>query len=395
MQKDAQQGRWDAVIIGAGVMGLFTAYHLRQRGVKRIAVVDKGTAGGVASPRAAGLLRCHYNHPLLVEMALRGNEVFASFPERFGSEVGYRQEGYVVCVKADQAATLAENVRMQKEMGVDVDLLTQDQIRAEFSEFHDLGDGVVAAYERKCAYAQPPAVASAMVRIVRESGVTVLEHTPVVGLESRNGAVCAVHLPSGSLATDLVINCAGAWAAHVGRMASLDLPVVAQRKLQIIEVERQGPADGPLRILSHEPQDLYGRPNGAHRVWIGGRVPFAPTTNPDAIDLLVEQESALHLRRIYQQLVRFNLGQITTGWAGVDGDTPDFQPILGPVDGLNGLYAAAGFSGHGFKLAPVVGQLIAEHVTAGKYLTLDATALGARRFAEGRPFTLGYKQMGA
>lgn len=392
MGKDVREV--DAVIIGGGLMGMFSALALHDRGLRRIAVLDKGSIGGVASPRAAGMLRRHYHIPLLVEMATLGEEIYASFSKRYGQEIGYTKRGYLLAVAASHAGQTERDVAMQREHGVDIELMTAQQVEREFSEFRGLGDESVYAYERSCAFADPPATTRALASVLREKGVQLVEDEEVLHIELANGRVRGVETRRARWRTDTIVNCAGAWGGTIGTMAGLRLPVKVHRLLQIIEVETSTNTD-ELRILSHESADFYARAASAHRVLVGGRIPLPEPRDAESMLLVSDTSKAVELRSTYQSMRTAPLGQIVNSWAGIDGDTPDYQPVLGPHAEVEGLFSATGFSGHGFKLAPVVGQLIAEYVT-GRALRLSAaSALLAARFDRGELLPRGSKQMGA
>lgn len=395
MPSSTEKQEVDVVIIGGGLVGLFTAHHLHKKGVRRIAVLEKGHAGGVASPRAGGLLRKHYNHPLLVEMAIHGDKQYAALQTASGYNIGYTQNGYLLVVSSEQTTLIERNIEMLRDLGVAISTLATVQLKREFPEFQNLGSDTIVAFERDSAFAHPPETVRALLAILQASDIKVHEGTPVTGIELKGGQVDTVITPRGAWKTQVVVNCAGAWGAHVGHMVGIELPIKIQRLLQIIELQHEPRQSTPLKTLSHEKADLYARPNGDSHVLVGGRIYFDKAVEPDEVNLLVDNMKAEQLRASYQEMSTLNLGRSTNGWVGIDGDTTDYQPILGPVGTVPGYYLATGFSAHGFKLAPIAGQLIAEHISSGKYTTLDATPLGLERFEKGELFPRGYKQMGA
>lgn len=388
--------RAEAVIIGAGVIGFFVAYHLRKQGLRRIVVLDKGSIGGVASPRSAGILRHHYSHPLLIEMAIRGRRAYAAFARESGFDIGFTRNGYLIVVAERHSAKLEENVRKERALGLNVDLLTAEAVAKRFPHLRPLDRGTVAAYERDAAFVRPPAVIAALGHLLRAAGVELLDGEAVTHVETGGGRILGVQTTRGSWTTDVVVNCAGAWAAKVAHLAGVDLPVRVQRVLQIVEVALPSGVAETLPTTSHDPRELYARPESRSRILVGGRRPLDPGSDPDTVDLLADPALARRLRDAYAGMVTFPLsGPITHGWAGIDGDTPDYQPILGSVGAAEGFYAAVGFSGHGFKLAPVVGQVMSELVRGHRPRPLDVSALDLDRFREGRLFPPGYRQMGA
>jgi sarcosine oxidase subunit beta len=385
--------RFEVAIIGAGLVGLFTALRLHKQGIRRVAVFDRGRAGGLASPRAGGLIRRHYNHPLLVEMAQLGKEQYSRLGKECGRDIGYKIRGYLLVVRSAQLDLIESSLKMQQELGVDTGLLSSARLQAEFEEFKDLGQDSLLVHERDSAFADPPATSRGVVELVRSKGICLIEDSPVVEVVVSNGKVAGVETAERTYECGVVVNAAGAWSAGIAAGVGIDLPVQVRRLLQIVNV--RAAANESVRTLSHEVADLYARHHHSGGMLIGGRHYFEEPMEPEDVPLIPVLSKARQLVSSFRSMATFSVGQIIDGWAGIDGDTPDFQPVLGPTPGIDGLYVATGFSGHGFKLAPIAGQLIAEHIRFGEYKTLDASPLEMTRFAKGELFELGHKQMGA
>lgn len=387
----------EVVIIGAGIMGLSTAFHLAGMGLRDVIVFDRGPLGGAASPRAAGSIRHHYSHPLLVELAMRSHEFFRNFRQHIGADCGYTNNGYLVGVREDQADWLDENVRMVREVGVDTRLISRGEIQELFPQLDAEGWSGPVAYDRDAGYAQPHDVMREFVRATRECGIHLIGGTAIADIDVEAGRVRGVVTEYGDrVRAPVVVNAAGAWGAEVGKQAGVNLPVSVNRLLQIFEL--RPPFEVPVTrpTLSDGPQDLYARPNPGNRILVGSRLYFDGPVAPDSVELVPNMDTLHETRTRYE---RFNpethSALVYQAWAGIDGDTPDYQPVVGPIPDVQGLITAVGFSGHGFKLGPIIGQLVSELIVHGEYRTQDITRLGLERFESGDLFPLGYRQMGA
>lgn len=385
------------VIVGSGIFGLSTAFHLAKVGVTNIVVIDKGPIGGVASPRAAGLIRHHYSHPLPIEMAVRGHEFYRRFGEETGHSAGYVHNGYLLGVAGEHIERLESDIDMARQAGIETGLISKRQTRDLLPHLDHEGWPGIVAYDRSAGFAQPVDVMRGLAAACETLGVTLVAGVAVAGFDITNRRVSGVVLEDGSrIETDVVVNAAGAWGGKVGEMAGVPVPIGVNRLLQIFEVRAAFTMTVDMPSLSCGGLDLYARPNPGNRMLIGSRRYFDGQMDPDSVDLLYRQEEMDDTKtRIGQLIHGVDTMPAFQAWAGIDGDSPDFQPILGAVPELDGFILAVGGSAHGFKLGPVIGKLISELITAGDYQTMDVRSLSIERFGSGDTFPPGYKQMGA
>jgi sarcosine oxidase, subunit beta len=397
MEKQGIPEQASIVIIGSGVIGLSTAYHLARAGMKDILVLDKGPIGGVASPRAAGLIRHHYSHPLPIEMAIRGHEFYTRFEQETGFTAGYQQNGYFLGVAGEHMERLEADIDMAKQAGVDTGFISTRETQDYFPDIDPEGWPGLVAFDRSAAFVQPTDVMRGLASACASLSVTLVAGVGVTGIESTNGHIAGVWTEDGQqVKTDVVVNAAGAWGGKVGKMAGVEVPIVVNRLLQVFEVRpafRYG-VDTPS--LSCGGLDLYARPNPGNRMLIGSRRYFDTPQDPDSVDLCYREVDMLATRKRHSQLVPgIESAPAFQMWAGIDGDSPDFQPILGPMPGLDGFILGVGGSAHGFKLGPIIGKLLTEQIVHGQTQTMDVSSLSIQRFASGETFPPGYKQMGA
>lgn len=387
----------DVVIVGSGVIGLSTAFHLARAGVETVVVFDKGPIGGVASPRAAGLIRHHYSHPLPIEMAIRGHEFYARFEEETGHSAGYQQNGYFLGVAGEHMQRLEEDIDMARQAGIDTGFISTRETREYFPDIDPEGWPGLVAFDRSAAFAQPVDVMRGLAAACSSLGVTLVGGLGVAGIDTSDGKVTGIWTEDEQrVRTDVVVNAAGAWGAKVGKMAGVTVPIEVQRLLQIFEVRPAFRYSVETPSLSCGGLDLYARPNPGNRMLIGSRRYFDSAQDPDEVNLCYREEDMLATRERYSQLVPgIQRAPAFQMWAGIDGDSPDFQPILGANPGLDGFILGVGGSAHGFKLGPIIGKLLTEQIVHGQTQTMDVSALSIERFTTGATFPRGYKQMGA
>ena len=387
----------DVVVVGSGIFGLSTAFHLAKAGIQRVVVLDKGPIGGVASPRAAGLIRHHYSHPLPIEMAVRGHEFYKRFEAETGHSAGYVQNGYFLGVAGDHMQRLESDIDMAREAGIETGFISKRETRDYLPHLDHEGWPGLVAFDRSAAYVQPTDVMRALADACAQHRVTLLGGTAVTGIETSDGRVTGVLAEDDvRIQTDVVVNAAGAWGGKVGAMAGVNVPIGVNRLLQIFEVRPSFRFVTDMPSLSCGGLDLYARPNPGNRMLVGSRRYFEQQQDPDSVDLCYRPED--------MRATKERLGQLVPGiegmpafqmWAGIDGDSPDFQPILGSMPDLEGFILGVGGSAHGFKLGPIIGKLLSELITSGSYQTMDVSALSIERFGRGETFPPGYKQMGA
>jgi glycine/D-amino acid oxidase-like deaminating enzyme len=373
----------EVVIIGGGIQGASIAYHLTRRGLTDVVVLEKETLASGCSGRTGGMIRQHYSTPLVTEIARQGRDFFATFDREVGGHSGWVQCGLVLMVGEKDREALVHNVALGRKHGVPTRLIDEREARERVPGL--CTDGAVAfAFEENAGYGDGYGSTVAFAARAREKGATILQGTPATGISMERRRVAGVETPAGTIATRTVVNAAGPWADRIGRMVGLDLPL----KLELIEesvIRVQPPETYPIDTPSVYDfvNGLSYRPEGTGQVVAEGNSYFKGPLDPDACpgrpsDRYLEDVS----ERLARSMPRLATGTCRGGWAGLLEGTPDFHPILGPAPGIEGLLLCCGFSGHGFKEAPVTGRLIAELILDGRP-SLDIGALSFERFAKG------------
>jgi sarcosine oxidase, subunit beta len=379
----------DAVVIGGGCMGVSTAYHLSKAGL-RVALVEQADLGSGTSGRSSAIVRTHYTLPSLVVMAQAALEDFRDWASRFPGDPGFRNVGFVVLVSEANVANLEANIAMQRRLGVDteaVDAATALRLVPGMA-VDDVG---AAAYEPRSGYADPWQVISSLARGARDRGASVATGTRVTAIrQGAGGRVIGVDTDAGPIDAAVVVNAAGNWSGALSRPLGVELPVEPQRESIVLFDLPPGMGDPPIVI------DLvalmYVRPHGGGRILFGDEdhtldALHPRLSDPDTPDLAMPPLEAIEnaadkaIRR-FPALAEGDL--VPAGYTGRYEVTPDFQPLMGAPAHVPGYYYAAGFSGHGFKLTPVIGRLMAEWVVDGRP-SIDLAEFSAERFAAGHP----------
>jgi sarcosine oxidase subunit beta len=382
----------DVVIIGGGIQGCSLAYHLTRRGLTDVVILEKETLASGCSGRTGGMIRQHYSTDLVTIIAKQGRDFFASFDGVVGGHSGWVECGLVLMVTEKDREALEHNVALGRKHGVPTRLIDAAEARERVPGLNTEG-AVAFAFEENAGYGDGYGSTVAFAERAREKGAVIVQNTPATGLVVENGRLAAVDTPGGRIATRVAVNAAGPWADRIGRMVGLDLSI----KLELIEeavIKVQAAGGYPITTPSVYDfvNGLSFRPEGTgHTVVAEGASYFKGTLDADAYptqpsDRYIEDVSI----RLARAMPRLAEGVARGGWAGLLEGTPDFHPVMGKAPGVEGLLLCYGFSGHGFKEAPVTGRLMAEMILDGR-TSIDIAPLRFERFAEGDLLHSRYK----
>jgi sarcosine oxidase, subunit beta len=355
----------DVVVIGGGVAGLSTARALTELGVPDVVVVERDTIGSGGSGKSSGVVRCHYGIPSLAAMAWRSLPVLEGAVETLGAPSGYRRTGYLVGVGTDNLGALRANVAMHQHLGIDVELVGRDAAR-DLWPWARLDDFAEFAYEPRGGYGDGHQTALAFAAAARRGGATMRQHSPVDSLETTDGRVHGVRLRDGSrLAAAHVVLAAGPWSAALAAGVGVDLPLRAQRA-QILLVE-PGRALGPVPVFSDLVSLQYVRSEGATSLLLGDSDHSCPEwSDPDDYrERVNEEELATAIPKFDHRFPGLDGASLSSSYAGCYDVTPDYNPVISPAP-VEGLWLCAGFSGHGYKISPAVGELMADLIVHGR-----------------------------
>jgi glycine/D-amino acid oxidase-like deaminating enzyme len=376
----------DVVIIGGGVTGASTAFHLTRRGVRDVIVVDKGAIASGGTGKSSACVRQHYSTAETCRMIRYSLDFFQHFAERAeGASCGFRPTGYLLGVDERMRAPMEASVALQRSVGIDTRLVSPAEMR-EIEPRLRADDLVAGCYEPASGYCNPVETAQGFARAARAAGARILEGTAVVGLLVDGDRVRGVRTNAGDILAPVVLNAAGLWSARVGAMAGVELPIhVCRHKINIVtwpEADRR-----PHPMVYDFVTNIYTRPELGEQILVGSldAEESHDTADPDAYKEGVSlDESTEALARLSHRFPALAEGRIARGYAGCFDVTPDWHPILDRV-GPEGFHVAAGFSGHGFKLSPAVGQMVAALIVEGPNGHPDLPTFRLSRFGEGKP----------
>ena len=386
----------DVVIIGGGVMGCSIACNLAltagQHGLRRIVLLERDTLGSGSTGRSSAAIRMHYSTTVNAEMAWRSLQIYRNFADIIGGECGYTRTGYLVFAGADDVASFRNNVAMQQSVGIITDIIRADDA-ADLAPGFAVDDAAGIAYEPYSGHADASGTAYAYATRARAEGVDIRLQSPVSAIEtSGDGSrVEAVRTASGQrIATRVAVAATGPWTARFLAAHGIDVPLVATRH-EVLHFRR------PLDKVPHHPggadisNRIYFRPEGQDLTLVGNGNHSDVVDDPE---IYAQRASPAFIEDVWQRIARripaMADAELATGYAGLYTNTPDSHPVMDRVDGVDGLYLCSGFSGHGFKLSPMVGVLMAELIANGGATSMDISPLRLSRFAEGNLNHAGY-----
>jgi glycine/D-amino acid oxidase-like deaminating enzyme len=366
------------LVVGGGVMGASIANHLASRGAD-LTLFERASLGSGPTRHSTALLRLHYTQELLVQMAAHGLRVYRDFENEVGASAGFTQTGMLFGVAEDELTLLEANVELGRREGAATALVSAEDVRSLDSRV--VTDGLAFCYEPEAGYCDPYLAVSGYAAAAKQAGARVHEGTPVERVGDGD-----VRTAAGTFEADAVVVAAGPWSAGLLAPVGYELPLTAAPA----EVGRYrlpdefGPA--PPAVADFSRAALYFRPAEPGFLEVGSLAP-EHADEPVDPDRPVEGARPETLRSYAEALtarLRGSAGGHWRGaWTGIYDVTPDWEPVIDRVPGTERVYVAAGFSGHGFKLAPAVGLSIAELILDGRAATFDLGLLNAERFARG------------
>ncbi len=373
----------DVIIIGAGVHGTSLAFHLAERGTSVI-VLERAWIGAGATGRSSGLVRMHYDLLAETKLAWASFPYFTDWAQRVGGECGFTNTGFLWLEHGEGEARVQANVDSHRALGIDTTLVQADDI-ARLAPAMALDGDEVAAYEPASGYADPSVSATGFMRAAKAMGARLVQGAEVTSITTSDDGtrVTGVGTTVGDFAAPIVVNAAGPWAAGVGAMVGLDVPVTVWRHdTGYIGVPVAAPR--PIPVVIDNARSMYIRPEGGELLLIGLEDGSIIGGSPDRDTATAEPGfSDVVTDRIVRRLPALADGTFRAAHSGQDGLTPDQRSILGQA-GPDGFYLDCGHSGTGFKTAPAIGLGMAELILDGAATSVDIAPFGPARFAEGR-----------
>ena len=383
----------DVLVIGGGLMGCSTAYYLAKLGAKTTLIERNLEPGLETTARSGAIIRAHYGVPALVTLALEANKRYARFDDEIGRPCGFVASGYSVLVDDADTQNLREITAMHQSLGVNAKLLTPAELKESVPSLK-IDDAALCAYEPEGGFASPTLTVTAYAAQAKEMGADLRFGSPVITAARSDGSGWEVTLGSGEIiSAGQMVLCTGNWSKPIGALFGLDLPVTPARA-QIVVLDRPESFAGVFPVVSDLINLAYFRADGSSGMWVGSSdnadlQDFLP--EPDGFDEGTGAKAVADARRKasfrFEGMGEGDKGGVQRSFSGLYETTPDWQPIMDSFGET--LHAAVGFSGHGFKLAPVVGEAMAARAL-GQPDPFDISIFTQSRFAEERPIRSCY-----
>ena len=372
---------YDAIIIGAGVMGASIAFHLAERGLKTAILERKMIASG-ATGHSSGLVRMHYDLAAESELTFKSYQLyFSHWKERVGGECGFQQTGFLQIAKREHEDRLRGNVANQQKIGINTSVIPVDEVRKLFpdlvTEHFDF-----AAYEPDSGYADATLTTNSFIEAAKRNDTTLIQNCEVTAIHTTGGKVTGVSTNKGAFGAPIVVNAAGGWAKQVASLAGLDVPI--ETWTHDVAFLHRPLSLGRIPACIDDVINCYFRPEGSALILAAGEDESLRGEPPDAED---QTPTPTFLEKLIDQMVqripKIEESGLHSIHVGRDGITPDQRAIYSGT-GLDGFYLACGLSGTGFKTSPAAGASLVELILDGKPSTVDITPFRFERFAEGQ-----------
>jgi sarcosine oxidase subunit beta len=369
----------DFIIIGGGVMGASTAYHLAARGSRSVVLLEKEDFFGLgATGRCAGGVRYQFATEINVRLSIESLPMLERFEAETGQAIDFHKCGYLfVLTKPQDVAAFQHNVAMQNRLGVGTQWLNGDEVRRRLPLMR-LDDVLAGSFNPQDGLVDPNGVVMGYISAAQRLGVKAISSCPVTGITVEHGRVSGVITPQGPISAPVIVDATGPWSALTCAMAGLQVPVTPVRRQWLTtSALPEIPPDFPFVI--DFAQSLY-----FHREGPGLLTGMSNNAEPPGYDQNVDPEWELvHMEAAIARMPLLEKAGLASNLAGLYEVTPDAHPIFGKTP-VAGFYLISGFSGHGFMHGPIGGKLMAEIILDGHAHTLDVSMLDLARFSENR-----------
>jgi len=357
--------QFDVIVIGAGVIGSSVAFHLARLGAGRVLVLDRTQIGAGTTAQSSGILRTHYSVIENVELALSSWQVFKHFAEYVGdpeASAGLVQCGYLIASPdGPKLDALRYALEGQRAKGITVQELDAAQATA-LLPIARFGDAALIGFEPEAGFADAYLTATGFARAARRLGVKIIEGVEVQQLLHEQGRVTGVDTSQGRFLSPVVVSTQNIWARDIERWTGIASPVNAERHTVLA---LQGPQPYTYRMPVYKdlgsPGMLYCRSYGGTQMLVSEGIAGHMLPSPDNEQGEISMDHVVDVGlQVADRFPSFETAGLAASWTGVYDVTPDWNPVLGRLPDMRGLVVGYGFSGHGFKLSPGVGRVLAQ-----------------------------------
>lgn len=369
----------DVAIVGAGIIGLSCAHFLARRGMK-VVVLERKLPGSGSSTRNGGGIRAQLGTATNLRLSVLSEPYWAEFEDRFGIDVTLRRIGYLFLAADENGLQpLRNQVALQHEFGIPSELLTAEDIWARWPSLADL-DVAGASFCATDGYLNQHRAVHGFARAAEAEGATIECGIGVTGFEVQADRIEAVRTTDGIIHADVVVNCAGAWAAGIAERIGVDLPIRG-RRVQLLLARPTSPLPPDLPWLIGPLGQMHIRQDVERCALVGGFLGTDETVDPSAFDHDADADWITAVLQQMKQSFGIEIGRtsVIDSWAGLYPSTPDQHPIIDNT--ATGLVVAGGFAGLGLMHAPAAGLLVSELIVDGRMSSLDPDEVSLSRFS--------------
>lgn len=373
----------EVAIIGGGIVGSSIAWHLTERGCRDVLVIERESAQGKGSTgKSMGGVRAQFSTSASIQMSLYSIPFYATFEERLGSPCDYRPQGYLFCaIQQRHLDYLRTNYAEQVRLGLkNVCMLEGHDIARRFPQLRS-DDILGGSFCSTDGFIDPYSAMNGFMSCACDHGATLWKNTSVTGLTCDGEGTWKIETSRDQISARSLVNCAGAWATEVAKLAGVELPLEPLRRMLVpSEPFDEFPHTAPMIVDMST--GFHFRPEARGFLLAWNDPEETPGFKTDFDPAFIEKV----LTRAADRVPCFANLPVNPkrAWAGLYEMTPDHHPILGEVPELPGFFLANGFSGHGVMHAPATGKILSDLILDGKTELIDASSLSLSRFAEDR-----------
>jgi sarcosine oxidase, subunit beta len=382
----------DVIVIGGGIMGTATAYQLAKRGID-VTLLEKNHLAAGSTAYTCGVIRQHYSIETLASMSFRALKVWENFDEAVGGDVGFMNIGIAWVAGLDHKEEFIANAQMLQSIGIKADILDKHGVK-EIAPYLETDDIQIGIYESAGGVADGSMACNAFANRTRELGGKIKQGVEVLNIRVGSKGVAGVDTTDGPIDAPVVINVAGPWGPKLMKSVGVDISAEPSRH-QVVSFIQPDDFEKPLHpAVADFINGFYTRSD------TGGLSNFGSLEddtsdvvhNPDSYN---EKTDRAFLEDMVERSTRrfpdLNRGKFHSGWAGIYTVTPDWRPIIDKIDQIPGLVVGLGFSGSGFKLGPVVGEMLADFAMDEKQCPIDSSIFRLNRFDDGEGIESDYE----
>ena len=378
----------EVVIVGGGVMGCSIQHGLAEKGVHDSLLLEQNALASGSTSRSQAILRMHYSNEVTARLAWESLKIFKDFEEIVGSPSGYTQTGYLLIVPREDIQPMRQNLDMQKVVGINTVEVSREDLYT-LCDMVETHENESYSWEPDSGYADPYLVTTGYASRSRQLGAHIKASTRVLSIDIVGGRVNGVVTDKGVVSTDTVVLATGPWSGPLLESVDSDIKLDTVRH-QVVLLKHSNALRSSHPIIGDVTLDLSARPDvgGLTMIGVGEDENADPDSFNQGVDMpMVEKTMANMIRRIPSM----ESAQFIGGWSGLFTTTPDWHPVLDQIEGIKGLYCAVGFSGHGFKLSPMIGKVMSEIIVEGQSTSVDVSRLNASRFKTGNLLESNYR----